>query len=307
MIKPLLRAGAALSLLAAPLATAQTAADSNPAQAAAAATVDADPALWVVKDADTTIYLFGTVHVLKPGLGWFDEAVKDAFDKSDKVMLEMTEPDPATMQALVMQMAVNPTGPTVTEQLPEDKRAAYTAAMTEIGIPAAAFDRMDPWLPAVTLAVAMLPKYGYDPNAGAEKVITEAAKAVGKPVEGLETAQQQLGYFDTMPQPLQVKFLALTVEQLPEMGPMLDKMVASWSEGKPEVLAEVMNEGMEEMPEVAKTLLTDRNERWAEWIAKRMAEPGTVFMAVGAGHLAGDESVQSFLPGHNLKAERIAY
>lgn len=314
MIKTLFRAGAALSLLTAPLALAQTAADSQPAQDAPppilvkrVVPADADPALWVVKDADTTIYLFGTVHVLKPGLSWFDEAVKDAFDKSDTVMLEMTEPDPATMQTLVMQMALNPTGPTVTELLPEKTRATYTEAMTEIGIPAAAFDRMDPWLPAVTLSVAMLPKYGYDPNAGAEKVITEAAKAVGKPVEGLETAEQQLKYFDGMSQELQVKFLAQTVDQLAETGPMLDKMVTSWSAGKPEELAELMNEGMDGLPEIAKTLLTDRNERWAEWIAKRMAQPGSVFMAVGAGHLAGAESVQSFLGKHELKAERVAY
>ena len=68
----------------------------SPVQAAApaaAATVDADPALWVMKDDDTTIYLFGTVHVLKPGLSWFDEAVRDAFDKSDQLMLEMVMPE----------------------------------------------------------------------------------------------------------------------------------------------------------------------------------------------------------------------
>jgi uncharacterized protein YbaP (TraB family) len=304
-LKSIFRAGAALALLASPTAWAQD----KPATAApaAAATQDADPALWVVKDKDTTIYLFGTVHVLKPGLRWFDEAVKAAFDKSDKVMLEMVEPDPAAMQQLIVKLALNPTGPTVTEMLPEDRRAPYAAAMTDVGVPPAALDRMDPWLPAVTLSIAMLPKYGYDPNAGAERTISAAAKAAGKPVEGLETAEQQIGYFDGLPQPLQVRFLVQTIDQLPQMGSMLDKMVASWSAGDPDTLAVQLNEGMRETPELAKILLSERNARWADWIANRMAQPGTVFVAVGAGHLAGGDSVQAYLAKHRFKAKRVKY
>jgi hypothetical protein len=294
MFRKLFAAGAALAALFAPAAYAQE-------------TRDADPALWVVKDADTTIYLFGTIHALKPGYGWFDEAVKDAFDKSDQVMLEMVEPDAATLQGLVVRMAMNPTGPTVTEQLPENKRAAYTAAMTEAGIPPAMMDRFDAWLPAVALSSASLPKLGYDPNLGAEKTLTAAANAAHKPIGGLETAEQQLGYFDTLPQPLQVKFLVSTIDELAEMGPTLDKMVGNWAAGDPEALAAAMNESLRETPELGKILLTDRNGRWAEWIEKRMADPGTVFIAVGAGHLAGPDSVQAFLAKRNLKAERVRY
>ncbi|WP_164105853.1 TraB/GumN family protein, partial [Serratia marcescens] len=85
-------------------------------------------------DADTTIYLFGTVHVLKPGLSWFDKAVKAAFDKSDEVVLEMVMPDPATMQGVVMQAAVAPQAdPALTVKLPEATRPAYAAALTSLG------------------------------------------------------------------------------------------------------------------------------------------------------------------------------
>ncbi|HWU95566.1 MAG TPA: TraB/GumN family protein, partial [Sphingomonas sp.] len=116
-MKKLLKTFAApMALLAVP-ATAY--AQAAPAPAAAAATRDADPAIWVVKDADTTIYLFGTVHVLKPGLSWFDEAVKAAFDKSDTVALEMVMPDPATMQGVIMKAAMAPqTDPALTTKLP---------------------------------------------------------------------------------------------------------------------------------------------------------------------------------------------
>jgi len=286
------------------VAYAQTAA----APAATPATKDADPAIWVVKDSDTTIYLFGTVHVLKPGLSWFDEAVKAAFDKSDTVVLEMVMPDPATMQGVVMKAAMAPASdPALTAKLPEDTRAAYTAALASLGMPAAALDRVEPWFAAMTLSMAPLAKLGYDPNSGAEMTISAAAKAAGKKVEGLETFEQQIGFFDTMPEAMQVKYLASTVKEFDNVGPLLDKMVAQWSAGDPDALGRTMNEEMRKTPEVGKVLLTDRNAHWADWISARMATPGTVFIAVGAGHLAGGDSVQAFLAKHNLKAERIQY
>ena len=294
MLKFLPRALTAFALLLAPAAHAQK-------------TSDADPALWVVKDADTTIYLFGTVHVLKPGLSWFDEGIKAAFDKSDELVLEMLEPDTATMQGLVMKTALNPTGPTLTEKLPADKREAYTRALGDVGVPAAALDRFDPWFAAVTLSLAGLPKLGYDPASGAERTLGAAAKAANKQIVGLETAEQQFGYFDSLAEPLQIKFLVSTIDDYSKMGAELDKMVASWSAGDPEALGRVMNEALSDTPEIAKVLLADRNTRWAEWIGKRLEKPGKVFIAVGAGHLAGAESVQAKLAKHKLTARRVKY
>ena len=275
--------------------------------ALAQATRDADPALWVVQDADTTIYLFGTVHVLKPGLSWFDEAVWAAFHQSDELMLEMVEPEEAAMGALIMKLAVNPTGPSLTEKLPADKRAAYARALTDLGMPAAALDRFDPWFAAVTLSVAGLPKLGYDPASGAERVLSAAVKAAGKKVGGLETPEQQLGFFDSLPEPLQLQFLASTVDDFPKMGSELDAMVASWAAGDPDALAVKLNESLRESPEIAKVLLSDRNARWAEWIEQRMRTPGNIFIAVGAGHLAGRDSVQAWLANRKLTAKRILY
>jgi uncharacterized protein len=263
--------------------------------------------LWVVKDADTTIYLFGTVHVLKPGLSWFDEAVKDAFDKSDTLVLEMVAPDEAAQQAAVIPLAYSPDNASVTESLPADKRAAYGKALADVGIPPAAYDKFDPWLSVIALSIAPLIKQGYDPNSGAEKVLTEAAKAAGKPIEGLETFAQQLGYFDGMPRALQLKFLVQTIDQLPELGPTLDRMVKYWAAGDPDKVAAAMNEDVDALPEVKKLLLTDRNQHWADWIHARLDKPGTVFVAVGTGHLAGADSVQADLAKQGIKAARIPY
>ena len=290
------------ALSAAPAAAAET------ATAPAAATTDADPALWVVKDADTTIYLFGTVHVLKPGLSWFDEAVKTAFDKSDELMLEIVMPeDQAEMAKVMMPLAIDQTGKTLSSRLDADQLKAYQAAMASVGLPPAQFDIFEPWFPAITLSVLPLTKLGYDPEQGAEKLLTAHAKKAGKPVAGLETLSQQLGFFDALPETQQVTFLNAVVKDLDKLGPQLDKMVVLWAKGDPDGLAVTMNESMAATPELAKTLLWDRNARWADQLKARMDKPGTVFVAVGAGHLAGEKSVQDYLKAQGLTVKRVKY
>lgn len=293
-----------LALLALPLpACAQT-----PAASAAAATTDADPALWVVKDADTTIYLFGTIHVLKPGMTWFDEAVKTAFDRSGEVVLELVMPDPAKMAGLVTSTGIAPAGtPPLTERLPVAKRAAFTAAVTDLGLPADALDRYRPWLAATRLSIGPVTKMGYAAENGPEEVLTAAAKAANKPLVGLETAEQQLGYFAGLSDAAQMKFLESTVDELPTVGTTMRRMVADWAKGNPDGLAREMNDSLKSTPEVAKVLLTERNQRWAEWVKTRLATSGTVFVAVGAGHLAGPESVQAQLRKLGVKSERVKY
>jgi uncharacterized protein YbaP (TraB family) len=276
--------------------------------APAPAAKDADPALWVVKDDDTTIYLFGTIHVLKPGMTWFDDAVKTAFDRSDEVKLELVMPDPAAMQGLVQSTGVAPPGtPPLTERLPVAKRAAFAKAVVDAGLPADALDRYKPWLAATQLSIAPLSKLGYDATNGPEQVITAAAKAAGKPLTGLETAEQQLGYFSKLSDGAQISFLTSTMDELPKAADTMARMVDDWAAGRPDRLARDMNESLKDSPEVAKVLLVDRNKRWAEWIRQRLAKPGTVFVAVGAGHLAGADSVQAQLAKAGVTARRIAY
>lgn len=281
----------------------------EPAAAATAApTTDADPALWVVKDADTTIYLFGTVHVLKPGLGWFDEAVKTAFDKSDQLMLEVVLPeDQSEMVSTMMPLAIDQSGKTLSSRLDADQLKAYQAALASVGIAPAQFDMFEPWFPAITLSVLPLTKLGYDPEQGAEKQLTGFAKKAGKPIAGLETLTEQLGFFDTLPETQQVAFLNSVVRDLDKLGPQLDKMVVLWAKGDPDGLATAMNESMAATPELAKTLLWGRNARWADQLKARMDQPGTVFVAVGAGHLAGEHSVQDYLKARGLTAKRVKY
>jgi len=267
-----------------------------------------DPALWVVKDHDTTIYLFGTIHILKPGMDWFDPAVKRAFDSADTLALEMVQPPAPQMQALVLREGMTAAGaPTLTERVPASKRQAYTAALTGLGMSAAAFDRLKPWFAATNLTLLPLMKLGYDPASGVEAKLTAAAAAEHKPVIGLETAEQQIGYLSSLSETAQMSMLTSTLDELPKMRESIEEMVGDWAKGDAVGLAKVMNDGLDDSPETEKVLLADRNARWAQWIETRMKTPGVVFIAVGAGHLAGTQSVQSELAKHGLVAQRVLH
>lgn len=313
-LKSLLTATATCALAWAVPAAAQNAPTEAPASVEAldpvkvpAVTVkDVDPALWVIKDEDTTIYLFGSVHILKPGLGWFDDGVKTAFDQSDQLVLELVEPPAAEVQALFGKLAMDQTGKTLRSKMNEADRAVYDAAMGKLGIPAAAFDPFDPWAAAVTVSLLAAQKSGFDPNSGVEKQLTAAANAAKKPIAGLETMEFQLGVFDTLPESEQIAFLVETAKMIDDIGTTLDKMVDVWAAPDPDALGQLMNEGLTSRT-LYDALLTKRNANWAKWISARMEKPGVTFMAVGAGHLAGPTSVQALIPAYGLSATRVAY
>lgn len=265
---------------------------------------DADPALWVVRDADTTVYLFGTVHMMRPGLSWFDEAVRKAFDASDALVLELVMPPEDQMQALVAELGATKSLP---EQLPPALAAKLRAALPRAGMSPDALDHAEPWLAAMTLSIQPLRQLGYDDKDGAEQVLGAAAKSAGKPILGLETARQQLGYFDHLLPAAQRTLLETTIDDLPHAGAEIDAMVKDWAAGDADALARLLNADLDRAPELKQALLVTRNRNWADWIAARMHKPGTVFVAVGAGHLAGADSVQAELAKRGLKVERIRY
>ena len=301
-LKSVLAATATCALAWAIPAAAQT----TPTEPPAVTVKDVDPALWVVKDEDTTVYLFGSVHILKPGLGWFDDGVKTAFDSSDQLVLELVEPPAAEVQALFGKLAMDQQGKTLRSKMNDADRAVYEAAMGKLGIPAPAFDPFDPWAAAVTLSLVAMQKSGFDPNSGVEKQLTAAAKVSNKPIAGLETMEFQLGVFDTLPEAEQITFLVETAKMIDDTSSMMDKMVAMWASAETESLGQLMNEGLTSRT-LYDALLTKRNANWAKWISARMAKPGVTFMAVGAGHLAGPTSVQNLLPAYGLSATRVAY
>lgn len=274
--------------------------------APAPATKDVNPAMWMVSDSDTTIYLFGTVHVLRPGLNWLTGDIKTAFDASDELILEVQEPsDPTAMQATVNKMATNPPGVTLRSLLTPPVLTKYEKTLGTLNVPPVALDQYEPWYASVTLTTLPLMMQGYDLNSGAEKVLMSAAKAQNKAIGQLETVEQQLGIFDSLSTQEQIAFLDVTLDGVPEVTTQIDALVEAWGKGDLVTLDKLMNEGMESYPGLYDALLTDRNANWAQWIKARMDKPGTVFMAVGAAHLVGKDSVQAQLAAQGIETVQV--
>jgi uncharacterized protein YbaP (TraB family) len=290
------------------LATPACATTPAPVETAAATTAAArtGPALWKVADEDTTIYLFGTVHVLPEGGTWFDDRIAGALNASETIVTELPPSaltDPSS-QATIMGFAMLPPEKSLRAMLTEEQRATYEAALGKLKIPAEAFDRFEPWFAAMTLSMLPLMQNGYKVDSGVEKVLESKAGPNVKR-DAVETLESQMKLFDELPLDAQAKFLVSTAENVDKIVVTLDEMVAAWSAGDADRLAALMNESMKDDPALAERLLYARNRNWAQWIDDRLDQPGTVFMAVGAGHLAGHESVQAALATRGIASERV--
>ena len=262
------------------------------------------PALWVIKDADSTLYLFGSVHVLRPTTGWASPRVEAAFDSASDIWFEISNPDDqAAVMPLVQQYGLSLDTPLSSRLTPEEN-AELDEAARAMGASAAQLQPMKPWLAALTLSVAPLTKAGYDPKSGVELVLKARAEAAGKPIHGFETIDKQIGILASLPDDVQMAFLRETLKDYENAVVMLDSMVEAWAKGDVATLDRIMVEEMKEAsPALYQALLVDRNTDWANQIQTLLAGSGTAFIAVGAGHLTGDESVQAILQQRGVTVE----
>jgi uncharacterized protein len=300
------RIGLAAAFLAASLAAspAREAVARTEVAVATPATAPARPAMWRVADHDTTIYLFGTIHALPPGIDWFHGTLANAFEGSHELVTEIVETTPGEMQSAVLARAMLPEGKTLRGLLTEPQRADYEATLKTYKIPPEALDRFKPWYAAVFLSALPVLRDGYASENGVEALLDARAKARKHPHRALETAEYQLGLFDSLPEAVQLRYLTEVIRTMPEATNELAAMVEAWKRGDADTLARLINEE-ESAPELMELLLTNRNRAWAEWIAARLDKPGVVFMAVGAGHLAGEQSVQAQLAARGIASSRV--
>ncbi|VXB83881.1 TraB/GumN family protein [Brevundimonas sp. G8] len=274
------------------------------APAASAPIQGEGPALWVIKDADSTLYLFGSVHVLRPTTGWASPRVEAAFDSASDIWFEISNPDDqAAVMPLIQQHGLSPETPLSSRLTPEEN-AELEAAAQAMGASAAQLQPMKPWLAALSLSVAPLVKAGYDPKSGVELVLKARAEAAGKPIHAFETIDKQIGILANLPDDVQMAFLRETLKDYENAVTMLDTMVEAWAKGDVATLDRVMVEEMKAAsPALYQALLVDRNTDWANQIQTMLEGSGTAFIAVGAGHLTGDDSVQAILQQRGVTVE----
>lgn len=238
---------------------------------------NARPALYVVNDEDTIIYLFGTFHALDGKSEWFNDEVRTAFTQSNELMLETMVPahllKPATQP-----MPAQPVGP---------------------------FAGSASFLSTNKMVMSAGRSQGMSTKHGADAILREAAEQVGMPVGGLETFEFQLGMFSKMPGAKPPADPVAAARTKAAVAAMLAQLQAAWNRGDVESFTPMLQQMESNSPETYRLLFKDRNGRWANWIARRLQQPGVVFVAVGAGHLAGKDSVQHKLGRYGIRTARL--
>jgi uncharacterized protein YbaP (TraB family) len=270
-----------------------------------AAVAKAEPAMWVIKDADSTLYLIGTMHLLKHETEWNAERVKKTVHESTELWLEIADVDnQAALAPLMTKLGMDPEHPLSTKLNEEQKKKLAKVADT-YGIPAASLEPMRPWLAGILLTAMPLLKSGYDPKAGVERVLTAQATAEGDKVRGFETAEEQLGIFARMSEEEQLLFLTETMDEIDKGIEELDQLAKAWMNGDTDGIARLFLDEMKaKAPSIYDKLIVRRNIAWAEKIEQILKGSGVQQIAVGAGHLAGPDSLQTQLAKRGIKAER---
>jgi hypothetical protein len=262
----------------------------------------AEPALWKITNGASTAYLFGSVHLLKHDAVWNTPKVETALASSSELWLEITDvDDPAAMQATVRSLGTDPGHP-LSQRLDAGRRARLSAILAGLGAPQTALDPMRPWLAAVTLSVFPLQKAGYDPAAGVDRLLKQTAVKRGMAVKGFETSTEQLHYLADMSETEQMDMLQQSIDDYDTALGELDRLEAAWERGDDREIARLEREELP--PALYQRLLVGRNAIFARKLAERMKTPGVIFVAVGAAHLAGPDSVQSMLASRGLHAVR---
>lgn len=233
---------------------------------------DASPALWVVRDGDTTIYLFGTFHTLDERTLWFDRSIRAAFDRSGELVLETIVPANRDEVRAIGRSVAGPRPAT-------NSFLAATRSAVERG-------RAD----------------GLSVDHGADAVLRRTAAEQGMTLSGIELFADQLRTFARIAQAPAVVVAA----PIPTAAPItLAALLGAWKSGDTRAFAAMLAGFEAKAPLAYRLLIADRNALYGEWIAQRLDQPGTVFVAVGSGHLAGKDSIQNWLSAKGIQARRV--
>jgi len=265
----------------------------------------AKPALWQVSDDDTTIYLFGTIHLLPSDLKWRTPQLDQAVTNSKELVVEtiVDEKNPAKLMSAMASLGLAKGLPPLVERVPPAKRAALRAAIKESGVPELAYNGMKTWMAAFLLLSNQFKALGL--SGGVEGVLRSDFAANNKPIGELETNIEQLTFFDRLPEAAQRNLLEGALEEGSSVKRDFGGMLDSWSRGDVKGIAKTFDHDLSTSPEMRDLLIRQRNANWSKWIEKRMASPGEVMIAVGAGHLAGPYSVLEMLKKDGYKIRRV--
>jgi uncharacterized protein len=266
-----------------------------------------DPALYVVRDADSTMYLYGTVHVRPRDTDWGDQDVRDALASADEIWTEIEispQADQRT-QALAMQLGTAPADRPLSSWLTPEENERLNTLTQRLAIPRAYLETMQPWLAGLTLSLVPIMRAGYDPASGVDRAIDAYGDANGKTMRAFETAEQQMGFFSSLDEETQRAFLREAIDEA-EQGPaMIAEMTRAWERGDLDSLERVVvDDTREQYPDVYEALFVRRNNAWMDVLVRELEGSGVDFVAVGAGHLLGEDGLVEQLRARGYTVER---
>ncbi len=264
--------------------------------------IEARPALWRVADGDTTIWLFGAIHALPPGVRWRTPAVARAITQADTLILEVPPGDAAAARRAFLSAAQTPNLPPLLDRVAPGERDVLARGMTIAGQAPGSLDGMKTWAAALTVSAGAGHARAASGADGVEAVL--AARFAGKAIGALETPAGQFATFDRLPAAAQRILLMQAADAALDPARGYDRLFAAWASGDEAGLAADVAT-LRRDPAIERGLVTDRNARWTAAIVRRMTRPGRVFVAVGAGHLVGPGSVVAMLRARGLKVERV--
>jgi hypothetical protein len=253
--------------------------------------------LWRVAGATNSVFLLGSIHLLRAEDHPLPRAIDDAYDEAEIVVMEldMDDIDPVHTQAAFNQAGVSDDGRTLRELMGEDYYRDAERAASAIDIPLDLLDRAEPWLAAMTVELMMLYRIGFDPMLGVEMTMTRRASADGKPIEGLETVDEQLGVLDELPIAAQREMLLQTLRQGADLEMSIDTLIEAWRKGDTTTLERELLSGIEGQEELHEALIVQRNRRWASTIGTWLDDEQDYLVVVGALHLVGEDGVPALL------------
>ncbi len=266
------------------------------------------PLLYAVRDHDSTMYLYGTVHVRPRGADWGNARVRAAIDESSEIWTELMMNPEADhqIQVLAQQLGTAEAGRPLSSWLTPEENASLNAVTTRLGFPRGALEGYKPWLAALTLTVAPLVRAGYDPNSGVDRSIDAYGDAAGKTMRALETAEQQLTFFANLRPDVQREMLQEAISESEDLPAMIGEMSTAWEQGNEDALSQaVVEETRVDYPELYQMLFLDRNNAWMTVLTHEMDGSGVDFVAVGAGHIIGRDGLVAQFRARGYRVERV--
>ncbi len=262
--------------------------------------------LWKVSSKTNTVYILGSVHLLKQDAYPLDMSIEKAYDSSSRLFFEINldMADKQKLQQLTIAKGVYRDGRTLKDDLSKRTYEYAKKRLSDLGLEIENVETLKPWLLAMTLEISKLQKLGYDENQGVDQYFYKKAKIDGKKVDGFETAEYQLDLFGDMPAGMQEALLLQTMQELDEAPKVLVVLVEAWKSGDAETLDKVLLKSIKDFPDLNKALIIDRNKKWLPAIESLVGQKENVMIIVGAAHLVGKDGVIAALKQKGYQVEQ---